>query len=86
MTEQPAGVPAVWWEDFPYAMKSEAVSEGVKRRPLDAPSAAAKLRSVLCYKSQLGFQFGSAERAADILSRWTREGFVGDDLATQTPR
>lgn len=85
MAEQSAGVPVVSWEDFPYAMKSEAVSEGVVRRPLDAPSAAAKLRSVLCYKTQLGFQFGSAEHAADILSQWTVEGFVSDDLAAQTP-
>lgn len=65
-----------WWEDFPYAMKDIEPAEAIIRHPLDPASAAAKLRAVLCYTTQLGFQFGSAERAAAILAQWTQEGFA----------
>ena len=77
MAAAPITVPTILWEDFPYAMKTDTAAEAVIRRPLDTLSAAAKLRGVLCYQSQLGFQFGSAESAADILSQWTAEGFTG---------
>ena len=66
----------VWWEDFPYAMKDTAPREGVVRRALDPDSAAAKLRAVLCYETQLSFQFGSARHAGAALARWTHEGFA----------
>ena len=74
---QAAGTTAIeWWEDFPYAMKIANPGETIIRRPLDPAGAATKLRAVLRYTTQLGFQFGSAERAAAILSRWTHEGFA----------
>ena len=66
----------IWWEDFPYAMKSPDVATGVQRRTLDPAAAAAKLRGVLCYSSQLAFQFGSTEGAVETLSSWSSEGFA----------
>ena len=68
--------PLIWWEDFPYAMKESTSHSVIVRRSLDADAAQAKLAAVLCYESQLGFQFGSARHAADALSQWTCEGFV----------
>ena len=70
-----------WWEDFPYAMKDVKLHEAVIRRSLDAANAAAKLRAVFCYTTQLGFQFGSTERATDVLSQWSHEGFACHDDA-----
>ena len=76
----------VWWEDFPYVMKTQDVLPDVQRRSLDPDAAAAKLRGVLSYKSQLGFQFGSPERAANVLSRWTHEGFAGKHKSNSPDR
>nr|WP_277754099.1 PIG-L family deacetylase [Porphyrobacter sp. GA68] len=66
----------IWWEDFPYAMNRETAPSDIERRQLDDAAAQAKLRGVLCYKSQLDFQFGSTEEAAQKLSRWNCEGFT----------
>ena len=68
--------PLIWWEDFPYAMKESTPHSALSRHSLDAAAAQAKLAAVLCYESQLGFQFGSARQAADAHSQWTCEGFV----------
>ena len=76
-------MPIIRWEDFPYAMKAAAAPDSVVRRELDPTAAAAKLRAVQCYRSQLDFQFGSPEQATAALARWTCEGFCESTIETR---
>lgn len=71
-----AGLPISWWEDYPYAMREAAPPPQITRHPLSARAAERKLAATLAYKSQLGFQFGGAEKAAEALAGWQVEGFT----------
>ena len=63
--------PTLWWRDYPYTDREAQPAEPYAGRfggmtatdvPLTPSGAAAKLEASLAYASQLGFQFGGAER------------------------
>ncbi len=49
------------WEDWPYADRAAALAQAGETIALDAADRAAKITGALAYRSQLGFQFGSAD-------------------------
>lgn len=62
--------PVFWWRDYPYIDREAAPQQPFaerfaampeRRMPLDAASRQRKLEAALCYRSQLGFQFGGAD-------------------------
>ena len=65
---------AVWWEDFPYALREDAPPAGLMRRPVAPEDVARKVEGALCYTTQIPFQFGSPEQARRVLSEWQAEG------------
>ena len=71
-----AGCQPVWWEDYPYALREKQPPAAIRRRSLDAAQTARKLEAVMAYDSQLAFQFGSREKAAEALRGWNVEGFA----------
>ena len=75
-----ADAPVVWWEDYPYAMREAQTPAGIERRELDGPPARSKLDAVLCYESQLGFQFGGMDDARRALAHWKQEGFASHPI------
>ncbi|MGB3808250.1 MAG: PIG-L family deacetylase [Erythrobacter sp.] len=66
---------AIWWEDFPYAMREDRAVQGIVRHEVDDEWLAVKGRAALAYQSQVGFQFGSPQEAAKVLGGWRCEGF-----------
>lgn len=76
-----AETPVVWWEDYPYAMREPAPPAGVIRLPVNGEAAERKLAATLAYRSQLGFQFGGVDAAAEALRQWRVEGFASDTAA-----
>ena len=69
--------PIVWWRDHPYTIRTDAPAEPFGERfgalqsaqvDLDGAAQAAKVRAATAYVSQLGFQFGGAERARAVFA------------------
>jgi LmbE family N-acetylglucosaminyl deacetylase len=69
-------VPILWWRDYPYVTRGASPPEPFRDQmaalatwtvPLDGAARAAKENACLAYASQLGFQFGGAERLRDAL-------------------
>lgn len=69
----------IWWEDYPYAMQADAAPADIVRFAIEGKDAERKLAAVLQYESQLGFQFGGAEKAREALADWRHEGFARTD-------
>lgn len=70
------GTDIVWWEDFPYAMRDDHAPPDIQREAVDPEALSCKRAAMLCYESQLGFQFGSRAAAEAALSKWNVEGFA----------
>lgn len=67
---------ALMWEDWSYADRDEAGrNDPVWRLPLDSALVKARIAACACYRSQLGFQFGSADAMAARLSAQKEERF-----------
>ncbi|TCZ64948.1 PIG-L deacetylase family protein [Roseicella aquatilis] len=71
----PAGLPVLWWTDFPYAARPHshparpfAAAMGALPEVALRGDAAARLAACAAYASQLGFQFGGAEGLARTLA------------------
>ncbi len=67
--------PLQLWEDWPYADRAPR-GPATLAVPLDAAAKAAKLDGCLAYRSQLGFQFGGAERLRERLEGIAEERFA----------
>ena len=64
------GRPVEWWEDWPYADRSDPPDRaGAVAHRLSAEDRAAKIAGCRAYASQLGFQFGGADAMAERLER-----------------
>lgn len=74
------GLPAVRWDDLPYALRLPAGASAPFRRAAGAAELAAKLAACTAYASQLGFQFGSVAAMAEAL-RPRAEFFSADPEA-----
>ncbi|MDG9702544.1 PIG-L family deacetylase [Streptomyces sp. DH37] len=70
-----------WWRDVPYVTRAPHAADGPPpSRPAGASEVTVDITTVLarknaaaaCYASQLGFQFGGAERAGETLSAVAR--------------
>ncbi|WP_120715989.1 PIG-L deacetylase family protein [Tsuneonella amylolytica] len=78
-----SALPVVWWEDYPYAMREAAAPRGIVRVPVSGEPARRKRTALLAYRSQLGFQFGGADAAAEALDGWKHEGLTQHMLLNQ---
>ena len=65
------------WEDYPYAMREDP-APAIKRHALEESALERKISAMLCYRSQLGFQFGGADAAQGAFRNWGQEGFDRD--------
>jgi LmbE family N-acetylglucosaminyl deacetylase len=68
--------PAALWADLPYAARhGSALPETFARLPC-GPHLSRKLQAARAYRSQLGFQFGTAQAMPTLLSIDAAEGFA----------
>lgn len=74
------GTPVAWWRDHPYTIRTDTPAEPFGSRFLQTPQVeldcsgaahAAKVRAALAYDSQLGFQFGGADKAREVFETAT---------------
>lgn len=67
---------ALLWEDWPYADRvASRGDEPAWRVALDTALVDARINACACYRSQLGFQFGSEGAMRSRLERFTEERF-----------
>jgi LmbE family N-acetylglucosaminyl deacetylase len=70
------GPPQWYWQDWPYSARSNKIDrQGASYLPFSEEALCAKTRACACYASQLGFQFGGADKLADEIRRQKVEWF-----------